>query len=119
MGSFSFKSLSRKPLSLFINSSFLLLVSLYVISNSLNVNQSKNAISGFIHLQNLHQGTEISNCSDVHKFTDYGSKCRFVKSNSACWGKGILLSFCGELVYSTEIIPDNCWNHASSTWKWS
>ncbi|XP_022870522.1 cation/calcium exchanger 1 [Olea europaea var. sylvestris] len=86
MGSFIFKSLSKKPLSLFINSTLLFLICFYVVSNSLN--QPKNTISGYIHLQNLHRSAEIRNCSGVHKFTDYESKCRFVKSTSACWGNG-------------------------------
>lgn len=78
----------KKAFSLFLSLSFLFLFSLYIISSTSD--QSKNPIST-IHLQQLHESSGSSeNCTGVHKFVDYRSKCMYVKSNSACWGNGYL-----------------------------
>ncbi|KAI3444208.1 hypothetical protein Pfo_000873 [Paulownia fortunei] len=79
----------KKAFSLFLNLSFLFLISFYIISSFSD--QSENPISISIHLQNLHETSASSdNCTDVRKFVDHRSKCEFVKSNSGCRGKGYL-----------------------------
>ncbi|PIM97240.1 K+-dependent Na+:Ca2+ antiporter [Handroanthus impetiginosus] len=68
-----------KAFTLFLNLSFLFLISFYIIISSYS-EPYNNPISIPIRSENC----------NVSKFSDYESKCEYVKSNRACWDKGYL-----------------------------
>ncbi|KAL8489047.1 hypothetical protein ACS0TY_025089 [Phlomoides rotata] len=94
---FSTSKPPNKPLfSLFISLSFILLLSLFLISTSPKSQNHTRYLNQLLH-------SSDSNCTDVHKFVDYRAKCLYVKSNRGCLGKGyfnyleIFYCTCGNL----------------------
>ncbi|KAL0359742.1 UNVERIFIED_CONTAM: Cation/calcium exchanger 1 [Sesamum angustifolium] len=70
--------------SLFLNLSFLFLLSLYIISkNPTSIHLMKNSTDD-------DQGGSTATCSGVRELVGGRSKCAYVKSHSSCWGKGYL-----------------------------
>lgn len=74
----------KHAFSLFLNLSFLFLLSLYIISkNPTSIHLMKNT-------DRDDQAGSTGTCSDVRELVDRRSKCAYVKSHSSCWGKGYL-----------------------------
>ncbi|KAK4415367.1 Cation/calcium exchanger 1 [Sesamum alatum] len=76
---------NKHAFSLFLNLSFLFLLSLYIISTSSD-HHSKHPTLKNTDEDKAGTGT----CSDVRQLVDRRSKCAYVKSHSSCWGKGYL-----------------------------
>ncbi|KAL3533328.1 hypothetical protein ACH5RR_006849 [Cinchona calisaya] len=91
MGSFTFTTHVKRALSLLLNILFLFFLLFYIITSTNKFHQSRPSVSIFAESQNSHlRSTKIDDCSGVHKFTDYKSKCAYVKSHNSCSGKGYI-----------------------------
>ncbi|KAK7380792.1 hypothetical protein VNO78_33311 [Psophocarpus tetragonolobus] len=90
MAHFIHTILQPKKLTLFLNISFIFLIVLflkaYINSSSSNVNASTKI---FNHARML-SDISVDGCTDLHKFSDYDSKCLYVKSNVHCRSKGYI-----------------------------
>uniref|UniRef100_A0A5B7AKW2 Putative cation/calcium exchanger 1-like n=1 Tax=Davidia involucrata TaxID=16924 RepID=A0A5B7AKW2_DAVIN len=102
MGSFIFTSQPKK-VPLFLNTTFLFLLSFYITTNVLPQSNSTTTTSTTIFSQSLLPQEAHEGCTGVHEYTDYVSKCAYVTSHSACRSKGyinylaIFYCSCGQL----------------------
>ncbi|KAL5708692.1 hypothetical protein ACHQM5_019458 [Ranunculus cassubicifolius] len=83
-----------KKLTLFLNISFIFLISLFLIlyvdpSNSQLINKSRTPIvTSPLHFLKITNNT--TTCNNIHKYHDYRAKCQYVKSNKACKSDGYI-----------------------------
>ncbi|CAI9100099.1 OLC1v1037029C1 [Oldenlandia corymbosa var. corymbosa] len=75
----------RKLISVLLNMLFFLL---FIFYTTTNYNSSSSGISPEFKVST--PGWIPDDCSGVHNFTDYESRCEFVKSHVACKGKGYI-----------------------------
>lgn len=88
-----------QKLSLLLNTSFVFLLSFYLYTNSKFPSQSKPLVS-----------VNPNSCSALHEYTDYDSKCSYIKSHGSCQPKGymnylyIFYCICGQFPLLGHII---------------
>ncbi|KAK7286584.1 hypothetical protein RJT34_21679 [Clitoria ternatea] len=93
---FSKSKLQPRVLTIFLNFSFILLLCLLLKaylhpSNSSFLGQSSsNASLRIFNRARLVTDISVEGCSDLHKFSDYSSKCFYVKNHLECRSKGYI-----------------------------
>ncbi|XP_042510499.1 cation/calcium exchanger 1-like [Macadamia integrifolia] len=79
-----------KEFYLFINISFLLLLSFYLISNPHFLDQSKRSSSNISSFMFLNESYHDDGCSSLHRYHDYKAKCLYLRSDKGCRPEGYI-----------------------------
>ncbi|KAJ6360250.1 hypothetical protein OIU77_004285 [Salix suchowensis] len=90
MAIFSTSRAKPKKSTIFLNISFIFLFLFYIATSYFLDQSNEPEVTAKLSLRPQEGLTKIEGCSGIHDYTDYKSKCVYIKSNIGCRSKGYI-----------------------------
>ncbi|KAF9670295.1 hypothetical protein SADUNF_Sadunf13G0053600 [Salix dunnii] len=90
MAIFSASRAKPKKSAIFLNISFIFLFLFYIATSYFLDQSNEPEVTAKLSLRPQEELTKSEGCSGIHDYTDYKSKCVYIKSNIGCRSKGYI-----------------------------